>query len=216
MGRQDAKGVWNWVVAAGVGALAGLMLWWGLRQGIPQDPNVAGQLRPPVAASGETTRPDNVAIRYARAFQRGAWDEVIGLTWWMQERLAWVQLQSADAADLAEARRGLRARLRKRSVPGNQLRPEGIEDQYIFTPEAEFEEVGVDAGRTDLAKPVRERMWIRVTYAERNRAPRDEAGRPIRSITVGVNVSTDGFVLKAGVVGNLDLLKRSVRYDWPE
>ncbi len=210
------RGAWRWFAAAGTGALAGLALWWWIVSlGNVDGPHTSSKGPGVALAGGTADRADGIAIGYARAFQQSAWDDIIEWTWWMQERLERVQLESSDPAALARARVQLRARLRKRVVEGNQLRPEGIEDQYIFAPGALLEVVSVDAGRQDLVKPVRQRTWIGVTYPTRSCAPRDEAGNPLRTITVGVNVSTDGFVLKANVIGNLDICQGSTGYIWP-
>jgi len=45
-------------------------------------------------------------------------------------------------------------------------------------------------------------------------ALRDEAGRPIRSIVVGVDVSLDGCIVKAGILGNVELDRESIALDW--
>ena len=45
-------------------------------------------------------------------------------------------------------------------------------------------------------------------------ALRDEAGRPIRSIVVGVDVSPDGCIVKAGILGNVELDRESIALDW--
>lgn len=208
MRRAGTTGLWSWVAAAGVGALTGLALWWYVvspatvarpRSGNPET-------TPAIVDIREAT-----ALRYAKAFQEGAWDDVIALTWWMQERLERVAVASSDPEAEEEARRVLRARLRERTVEGNQLRPEGIEDQYIFPAGARLEVVYVDDGHEDLAKPVEKRVWIRVIYPTLHEAPRDLKGDPIRFIVVGVSVSTDGFILKASVVGNLEIGQVSAR-----
>jgi hypothetical protein len=63
-----------------------------------------------------------------------------------------------------------------------------------------------------LSKPVQERVWLLVTYPAADRALCDETGKAIRSIRVGVNVSPDSYVVKAGVVGNLDIDRDSISY----
>ncbi|MBN2308122.1 MAG: hypothetical protein JXR94_04080 [Candidatus Hydrogenedentes bacterium] len=155
--------------------------------------------------------PDSVAMRYARAVCNGDADEVIALTLWMQERLRRAALEADDAA----ARAKLKEAIVERAVEGHQLHPEGVADQYVFTPGASLTPLGVDEGRTDLARPADHRVWIRVTYPTPAAALRDSRGHPIRSLAVGVNVSKDGYVLKAGIIGNLDIDHGSVMYDWP-
>ena len=141
-------------------------------------------------------------------------DGAIRMVWWMAERAERLALESDD---LDVQRKGLdrmREQVMDRALEGNQLRPEGIEDQYIFAPGAKVTRIGKDLGRSDLARPVEDRTWLRVTYQEPRRAPLDEDGRRIHAITVGVNLSEDGYVLKAGILGNLEIDRDSLSY-WP-
>ena len=221
-----------------VGIVAGLAFWWlsgsmGLRQRpapapreVPSDiPGGAadmaaaeagtGGLSPDVAAAlGDTEIGDAAALGYVAAFQRAKWDDVIDVTCWMQERLLRVQMENADPSARESARTRLRERLDSHRLEENQLRAEGVEDQYVFTPDAVVVPVAVDAGQSKLERAVKSRTWFRVTYPERNRALRDDKGIPIRSVTVGVNVSADGFVLKSNVIGNLDIDWDSISSDW--
>jgi hypothetical protein len=43
---------------------------------------------------------------------------------------------------------------------------------------------------------------------------RNQSGIPIRALRVGVNVSTDDCVPKAGVTGNLDIDRKSISHEW--
>ncbi len=155
-----------------------------------------------------------IAMQYARAVQDGHCEEVIRLTQWMYDRLERVRLKSGDPRSVEEARRELSVRMVDRALEGNQLQPYGIEDQYIFRPGALIKETRKDSGRRDLELPVRERIWIEVIFPRKAQAPLDEGGRPIHSIEVGVNISADGRILKAGIIGNLDLDRGSISYDW--
>ncbi len=154
------------------------------------------------------------AMRYARAVQEGDCEEVIQSTQWMVERLEQVRLEAGESDEVDVARDGLCKKMQVRLVERNQLQTEGIEDQYLFSPGADLEVAGTDDGRQHLARRVWERTWIRVSYPSRHCAPRDELGRPIKSLLVGVNVSADGRVLKSGVLGNLDIDRDSIVYDW--
>ena len=89
---------------------------------------------------------------------------------------------------------------------------EGIEDQYVFVPKAQVEPAGADAGRAGLERKVSGRAWLRVSYPEPGVAPKDENGRAVKSLTVGVNMSDDGYVLKSEIIGNLELDRFSIRY----
>lgn len=141
-------------------------------------------------------------------------DWVVDHTLWMQERLQHVKLQNNDEQAVANARQALRQRLSLRKAANNQLKPTGIADQYIFAPSTTLEFLGMDTGHTGLAEPTALRTWIHVTYTERNKALRDTANIPIRSIIVGINVSHDNKILKANIVGNLDITTDSITYEW--
>jgi hypothetical protein len=158
------------------------------------------------------------ALRYARALQAGRVEQVISMTHWMQERLKRVQLSSSAPEDEETARAELRSDILLRTLEGNRLRPEGVRDKYIFAPGARFEVIGSDKrenGRDDpLTCPVKERTWLRVVYPNAATALRDEMGRPIRSIVVGVNTSPEGYVLKAGVLGNVEIQYDTISLDW--
>ncbi len=201
------------LVVTGVSGTFAVMVWWGLASGaIIGAPQQSDASKPPVQTAPETPV-GNVALRYATAVQQGNCHEVLRQTLWINERLNRVRRESGEeAAD--EVREELCARVQKRSVEHNVLRLEGVKDQYIFAPGAQFELVQIDEGAPDLERPVKERTWIRVTYPYRERALRDMAGNPIRALTVGVNISHDGYVLKAGVIGNLQIDRTTVCFDW--
>ena len=177
---------------------------------IEQAPGVFGERPDPASLESD------VAWQYARAYQEGNWESVIAMTLWIQDRLAYVRAQAGDEAPVERERLRLQERLGDRSPGGNQLLPAGIEDQYVFSPGAEMEIVGLDEGRDGLERPVAQRTWIRVTFPERSRALRDEANLPIRSLVAGVNVSHEKQVLKAGIIGNLDIAHESISYGWPK
>jgi hypothetical protein len=198
----------------------GVIFWW-LQWAPRSSPEVAAGRMPAVLPNGvsggrEPITGNPAALYYARAYQQGAWDDIIAMTCWMQQRLLRVHVQSGNAAAREEERGRLRNRLREWRVEENRLRPEGVEDQYVFTRQAVLEPAGVDAGHLYLEQPAEDRTWIRVTYPTRDQALRNDTGSPIRSLRVGVNVSPDGFVLKANVIGNLDIDRESIWCDWDE
>jgi len=151
-----------------------------------------------------------IAMEYARAVRDGDCERVIGATQWMSERLERARLISHDPAQLEEVRQDLFRRVLVRDLEGGQLRPEGVEDRYVFAPGVTLMPVAVDNGRDDLAQDVSGRAWIRVVYPSARSALFDETGSPIRSIDVGVNVSLQGKILKAAVVGNLEINHGSI------
>ena len=218
MAEWYRKSATRWTLTAALGVFAGLGFWWWT---LPPSGPVAGAAQTKSDASGRGTAPaegsvawNPAAVRYAAAFQQDAWDDIVTMTCWMQQRLVRVQIETGSTAARDEARARLRERISDRRVEGNLLRPEGVEDQYVFVSGATVEPIGFDPGRTGLEQPTKDRTWMRVTYPSRRGALRDDKGIPIRSITVGVDVSTEGLALKANVIGNLDIDWESISYDW--
>ncbi|HOF41357.1 MAG TPA: hypothetical protein PLD73_14895 [Candidatus Hydrogenedentes bacterium] len=158
------------------------------------------------------------AARYALAYQENRADDVIRMTHWMQECLKRVQRGSDDPNALAAMYEQLRRSILYRTLEGNRLRPEGVEDKYIFAPGTHIELLAgdnrEDCAGDELSCPVRERTWLYVTYPDAAGALRDEEGRPIRSIVVGVAVSPDGQIVKAGVLGNVEIDRERIALDW--
>ncbi len=210
----------QWSGAAVIGLLAGLGVWAlaSYYDDPPRTPALerrySGMSQSGNEGGGDAPIPaGNLAFRYAIAVQEGHCGEILRMTEWMNERLDRVQSESGGAAVEAERRR-LCERAQRRNVERNQLSPEGAEDQYVFSPGARLTPVAVDEGEEGLSRPVRDRTWILVEYPSPHRALRGPGGEPIRSLLAGVNVSTDGYVLKAGVIGNLTIDRASISYDW--
>lgn len=157
----------------------------------------------------------SVAWQYATAYQEGDWDRVLALTLWAQDRIRHVAESEGEDAALA-VRDALKAVFGTRTLADNYLRDTGVEDQYIFTPGARITFLSEDEGRDDLERPAARRTWIKVTYPARDRALLDAESIPVRSLRAGVNVSKDGYVLKANIVGNLEIDWASITYDWPQ
>ena len=243
MGETDAKKRPNWLAPAIVAMLAGACYYWlagpfvkprparevvlaagdsgGGSESIDggSSPAGVGDTRglgaaAPLAMAAPLSNP--VAMEYVAAYQQGRLDDIVRLTCWMQDRLGRLRSSSAGPEALAGAVEALETRSRERSDEGNQLREEGVEDQYVLAPGAAVEAVGMDSGRDDLERPAKDRTWLRITYPDRPAALRDKDGLPIRSLVAGINVSEDGLVLKAKVVGNLDIDVDSIQTHWSE
>lgn len=161
------------------------------------------------AAIAAVEGPDDVALAYVEAYRTERCSVVVATTWWMQERLAY---EAAQGKERQAVQDDLCGSVFRRYPAENLLTAWGIEDQYVFRPGSEIEYIGSDLGRDDLEKPVRKRCWFRVTYPSAYGSPADEEGRPIESLTVGVNVSNDGHVLKANIIGNLDIADETRRF----
>ncbi len=154
------------------------------------------------------------AMRYAQSVRDGDGEVAAAMTQWMADRLERVRLESGDDEAVEQERERLEERAVERSLEGNQLQVEGIEDAYVFAPGSTLEFIRTDGSSQGLERPVQRRVWLRVTYPSPMRALLDTQGRPIRSLVAGVNVSNDGMVLKAGVVGNVEIDYRSLSYEW--
>ncbi len=177
----------------------------------------------PAAVMGAPEAEDQyiaAALRYARALQDGFCEEVIRSTAWMDDRLHRVAMESSGQETIDNTWDSLCKKVMDRSIEGNLLVPEGIEDQYVFAPGVTMEVVGTDAGRQDLDRPVAERVWIRATFPRKQTAPlaRADGGSrmlAVRAMTVGVDITRDDrLVAKAGVIGNLEIDTSSLSFDW--
>lgn len=201
------KAAFTYVAAILVGALGGWGMWyWG-------PPIMSAQPRPPAQAapmmavieaapSGPAVE---AALRYADAVALADCPDVIARTQWMQDRLAYVQRTEGTPEADAAAREDFCRRMSVRSTEGNQLSLEGVGDQYLFRPGGQWTPFAVEPGSPGLEKPAQARVWFRVQFPDVVRALRDAAGHPIRSLDAAVHLSADGFVLKAGVEGNLEI-----------
>lgn len=192
-------------IAVLLGALVGVALGVVLKGYLEAPPEAPATMADPAKVEADV-------MAYVHALQEDSWDVAIDRTWWMAERLS---LAETDAAR-AEIRAELRSELRDRSAAGNRLTPEGIADQYVFRPEASVKVVGRDSGDPDLDPPAVGRVWLKVRFEDRSRAPLNEEGLPIRSLVVGLNVDAEGRVLLASVSGNLSVDKHSAVLPWNE
>lgn len=213
----------RFIVALIVGAILGILAGTSIRArmtggrtaSVPEDRGAAAPSAPSAESPGP---PDSIkrsaAWQYAMACRDGDGASVLDMTYWMKDRLAFVE--RTDGADAVPVERDrMVAELETRTVADNRLADEGVEDRYVFSPGAEIVYDSVDAGREGLDGQVARRTWFRVSYPTREKALMDRDGVPIRALRVGVNVSTDGYVLKGNVIGNLDIDWESIMYDWP-
>jgi hypothetical protein len=199
------------VVAIGFGVLGLLgLLYWGAPN---QDLAETGDARPGTDAvvPAGTVESGPVVERYLRALQLRNCDDVVRMTRWMQDRLA-VARERGEAE--SEARAALCEQIREWNPAESRILPEGIRDAYLITPEATWQAVRIDEGNPRLAYPAAERTWMRVNYSLKTRAPKDKEGNPVHALTVGINVDSEGRVLKAGVLGTLEIDYESFEYEW--
>ncbi len=211
MKSRRSNGGSNFVAAAVVGALAALVIIWIVT--FYREKDEIGDVED--EADFAERYSESLAVKYAEAVKRGDCETIIEKTWWMQESLEVAFEEVGDALDTEEFRGKLCEGATVRNAGENVLTSSGIEDKYLLTPGVEIVPVDADEGGLELARPVGERVWLRLRYPTKLMAPLDSDGNRIREITVGVNISRDGFVLKAEVMGNLEVNWDSVSLDWP-
>ena len=153
-------------------------------------------------------------MKYTRAFQDSNCTEVIAHVPWMREHLAHTAMETGDTAARAQAKEKLCAKILRRGPEGNQIQFEGIEDAYLFCPGASISVSGTDEGRHDLEAPVHERVWLDIVYPSRAMAPMSPSGEPVHRLRAGLNLSTEGQILKASVLGNVEIDFDSIDTDW--
>jgi len=205
------KGVTPYIVAIGLG-VSGLLalLYWGAPNAdyvLSQRQDAKGGA--PTARQIVAEQDSQEAVAYAEAVQAGRCNQIIDMTWWMQERLGTI-----EPGGILKAKEDLCKGILNRANEKNEVTPEGVEDQFIFVPGATIEVVGKDRGRMGLTKPTAKRIWMQVKFPMKSTALRDAAGNRIRALVVGTNVSEDGYILKAEVMGNLEVDFESFSYDW--
>lgn len=152
------------------------------------------------------------AMKYAQALQNGQFQQALLQLNWVQERLERVRAAQGTAEAENAALAQLVEEISTSARTGAVLRVEGIEDQFVFVPRALVGYSAADAGRADLERPTAGRAWLRVSYPEPAIAPKDVDGRSIKTLTVGLNVAADGRILKAEIVGNLEIDRFSIGY----
>ncbi len=153
------------------------------------------------------------SLRYIQAVQGGEWDTVVGMTQWMQERLAQTIEEAGDTAK-ATTMQDLQEQLSLDQASPAQLQVQGVEDVGVLRESAKVEYLMSDGGLQDLALEVKRRDWFRVTYPVRSQALLDDKGLPLRAVTVGVNISADDLILKSNVIGNLEIDLGTLSANW--
>jgi hypothetical protein len=154
----------------------------------------------------------SIAESYIRAFQAENCAEITRLTWWMQERLLFLQEQTLDETERTRALEEMCTEVRRDRTAPHLLTVEGIADQYVLTPQSTFDILGADQSTDKLAKPAAERVWVRVSYPNKAVALKDGKTNPIKSLVIGIHISTDEYILKAGIRGNIEIDLERIAY----
>ncbi len=202
-----------------VTALGGLALWksgGANREFLTNQRETALQKREAAGLSDEQVEQLLAwAEDYVHAVQRRDCEQVIAMTAWMQDRLDYVRARASDAvAEEQAAREDLCQKIHRVPPDRSELSEGGVDDAALFTPLAEVELVSVDPGADDLEAPSAGRVWLRVRYPGPNDALRDASGRSIKTIRAGLTLSPEGRVIKAGIVGNVEIDTESEPVYW--
>lgn len=154
------------------------------------------------------------AMAYVEAAIDCDCDGIIDRTEWMRARLDRLNESGASPDDIAADRASLCEDFCERDESGYEVVDEGVDDPYLFFPGVEYKFIGQDEGRDDLAVPVASRAWIALRFPSPTRCLKNPDGRAISGVTVGLNMTAEGLVAKAGVLGNTEIQWDSVRYSW--
>lgn len=203
------------LVFAGLGFLA--IWYWG----VPNAEHVRREVAEnKVETFKKSLEPDagphsEMAIAYAEAVRDGDCETVLSRLVWVQERLDMLRAEGATETAIENESGRLCESLLTRDDDRPVLEPEGLEDKYVFMPGSTIELLGSDDGREGLARPVARRVWLNVRYASPNEAVWDANGNGISGLIVGVSVTEEGDILKAGgVIGNLEIRLDAIQYSW--
>lgn len=163
----------------------------------------------------DSTR-DKLVKQYVLAYQSKNCDEVIQLTWWIQERMAHIESQyEGNAEQIALEQSQLCEELFEHNPDQSSINILGLHDQSLMGPISTIKIIGADSGRDDLDKPVVERVWVEFVYSNPQTAPRTQNGlSSIHSLIAGVNISQDNLILKGSSRGNWEIDLTSISTKW--
>lgn len=199
----------RFLLAICIGAVAGGLVAGLLQQTVFNEKARDAEARPAASAELEALRNEapevEAALSYVQAIQSSDVETVIQRVFWLRERVAYIDNSLTVEAERLGAHQHLREDLLRWDEAQNVLSAEGVDDHYVFAPGALIEIAGMDEGLPNLDAPTARRIWLRVVYPVPRTALRDREGRPIQALTVGLNLEAQGLVLKANIIGNLDI-----------
>lgn len=152
------------------------------------------------------------AMAYVKAYQEGEWESIIEQTLWIQERLKFISnANNNDKEKISKEKQEITKRIQSRDINKNYLTKEGVEDQYIFTPEAKITIIGIDSKGPFTDKRVKEMVWLNVEYPKPSKALRNEKQIPIKSMICSIAINNDGKIVKSSIIGNVKIDYSSIK-----
>lgn len=151
------------------------------------------------------------AMAYVKAYQEGKWESIIEQTLWIQERLKFISENNGDKGKISTEREEIARRIQSRDINKNYLTKEGVEDQYIFIPEAKVSIIGIDYKGPFTDKRVKETVWLNVEYPKPSKALRNEKQIPIKSMVCSIAINNDGKIIKSSIIGNVKIDYSSIK-----
>ncbi len=152
------------------------------------------------------------AMAYVKAYQEGKWEDIIEQTLWIQERLKFVSNASNnDEGKILIEKQDIAKKIQNRDINNNYLTKEGVEDQYIFIPEAKVSIIGIDNKGPFTDKRIKEMVWLSVEYPKPSKALRNEKQIPIKSLVCSISINNDGKIVKSSIIGNVKIDYSSIK-----
>mgnify|MGYP001299663685 CR=1 FL=1 len=151
-------------------------------------------------------------MAYVKAYQEGKWEDIIEQTLWIQERLKYISKASNnDEEKILKEKQEIEKRIQSRDINKNYLTKEGVEDQYIFIPEAKVSIIGIDNKGPFTDKRIKEIVWLSVEYPKPSKALRNEKQIPIKSMVCTISINNEGKIIKSSIIGNVKIDYSSIK-----
>lgn len=149
---------------------------------------------------------------YVKAYQEGHWETVMEQTLWIQERLKYIdKIYNNDPQKLQNEKKEIEKELQNRDINKNYLTKDGVEDRYIFIPDAKISVIGIDKEGPFLDKRINEVVWLSIEYSKPSKALRNEKQIPIKSLVCSLAVNSDGKIIKSSIIGNAKIDYSSIK-----
>ncbi|MGC8738711.1 MAG: hypothetical protein ACP5UA_08715, partial [Candidatus Hydrogenedens sp.] len=131
---------------------------------------------------------------------------------WIQDRLRYNgKINNGDQQKIEKEKERIAKEINSRDINKNYLTPEGVEDKYIFTPEAKITIVGIDDIGPFIDKRIKEMVWVNVEYPKPAKALRNEKQIPIKSLVCALSTNNNGKIIKSSIIGNAKIDFSSIK-----
>jgi len=213
----------RFITALILGGVIGILLGSGIKmfytpiRTVPKEMRIAAEKKKKASSViiGEEAiqLPDNhPAITYVKAYQTGDLDTIIEQTLWIQERLKYIsKLNEGDTQKINSEKEEIKQKIQKRDINKNFLTKEGVEDQYIFSPDAKVSVIGVDKEGPFKDHRIKERVSLLIEYPKPSTALRNEEKIPIKSLVAIISLNDEGKVVKSSIIGNIEIVYSSIK-----